>query len=166
MKSFLSLPWALIIDIARYVFILLDVVLLGLLWYAVRESRRLRPPLTPPTPVERRFALKNSSEFSDRWKVIMKKASASPESATLAVIEADNLTDDVLRRIGLAGETMADRLNQLDPQEITTLDRLWRVHRIRNAIVHRPGFSIEPNDAREMLGTYEAFLRDLEVLES
>lgn len=164
MQSFLSLPWALILDIVRYAFILLDVALLVCLWYIVRESRRLRPPLTPPTPVERRSALKNSSEFSDRWKGIMKKSGASPESATLAVIEADNLVDDVLRRIGLSGETMADRLNQLDPQEISTLDRLWRVHRIRNALVHRPGFSIESNDAREMLGTYEAFLKELEVI--
>ncbi len=164
MSSITSLPWLSILNALRYAFILADLGLIILLVYTFRASRRLRPPLERPAPADRWVTLKGSPEFAVRWDAIRVKAESSPESATLAVIEADTLVDDVLRRLGLAGETMAERLDQLDPKEVPSLDRLWRVHRIRNAIVHRPGFSVPPSDAREMLGVYETFLKDLEVL--
>ena len=95
----------------------------------------------------------------------MKKFDANPpQSYTMAIIEADTLIDNILKRVGISGETMADRLNQLDPDEFSILGRLWRVHRVRNALVHSPGFVVSKRDAEEALKIYESFLRELEVL--
>lgn len=165
LESLAAFPWMPAINAVRFLLVIADFILLILAIYWIRETLMLRPPLHRAAPADRRTTLKGSPDIAMRWKAVLAKAAASPESATLAVIEADTLVDDVLRRLGLTGETMADRLDQLDPQEIKTLDRLWRVHRIRNALVHRPGFSISSADATEMLGAYESFLKEVEILE-
>lgn len=104
-------------------------------------------------------------EFRARWQRIMAKAfAAPPQSLTLAIIDADKCVDDALKELGLEGEHMADRLEQLNPSDFGTLQNLWRAHRIRNDLVHTPDFSIEPADAEEVLKMYEAFLKELGIL--
>jgi len=67
--------------------------------------------------------------------------------------------------MGLAGEHMADRLGQIKEAEVRTLDRLWRAHRVRNDLVHSPGFSLSLFDAKRVIDDYEAFLKEVKVLQ-
>jgi hypothetical protein len=60
---------------------------------------------------------------------------------------------------------MADRLEQLNRADLPSLDDLWRAHRIRNDLVHTVGFTLTPNETREILGVYEKFLLELGALE-
>ena len=59
---------------------------------------------------------------------------------------------------------MADRLEQLDLTQINTLDNIWRAHRLRNQLVHTPGYSVNQVDAQRFLKYYEDFLKEIGVL--
>lgn len=106
-----------------------------------------------------------SAVFRERWESVLRRFSAnSPEAMRLAVIEADTLVDSVLKDMGLEGEHMADRLSGLSPDAMKSLQGLWRAHRLRNDLVHTPGFFLAPEDVRQAIKAYEAFLREVKVL--
>ena len=73
----------------------------------------------------------------------------------LAVIEADKLLDDFLKRMGYKGESLGERLKQLDKEIMPNLDRLWDAHNIRGDIVHDPGCRLDHKKAKEVIDIYE-----------
>lgn len=82
----------------------------------------------------------------------------------LTIVEADKLLDKALIEMGLAGKTMGERLKRCGKEQLSHLDSVWRVHKIRNQIAHEPRFSVEYADARRALNTYRQALQDLGAL--
>lgn len=102
----------------------------------------------------------------ERWTAIENKfALGTPESARLAIIEADALVDTALKGMAVQGEHLADRLSNLDQGDIKSMNRVWRAHRLRNDLVHTPGFAVPPADAQRTMDDYEAFLKEMEVID-
>ena len=165
----LGLPWVGFYDLSRVVFIILDVVLVGAWIYTWQRAREVRPQnwfygVTAPE-VGHKHAF-DVPRYRKHWDDLKAHAEESPpQSLTLAVIAADNLVDDALKEMGLEGEHMADRLEQLHRGDLPSLDDLWRAHRIRNDLVHTVGFTLTPNETREVLDVYERFLLELGALE-
>jgi len=52
----------------------------------------------------------------------------------------------------------------LPPGHYSTLDKLWEAHRVRNNLVHTPDFNIPQAKAEEVVGDYEAFLKEVKAL--
>jgi hypothetical protein len=65
----------------------------------------------------------------------------------------------------IPGEHLADRLSNLDQDDIKSMNRVWRAHRLRNDLVHTPGFAVSPSDAQQAMDDYEAFLKEMEVID-
>ena len=148
---------------ARIIFIILDILLLGVFAVGFRQAWKYRPDLDlrPPTSPKVGKTLQ-SDIYLERWRSILNKtAGGSADAMRIAVIEADALTDNFLREIGLAGEHMADRLTAMDPNEVKNLNRLWQAHRTRNDLVHTPGFYLSPEDARRVLDSFHDFLQEM-----
>ncbi len=142
----------------------LDVILIVLFIYVFVRALEYRPHFVFNPKPRKRSPLKDR-KLRERWQAILKKAGSNPpQSFTLAVIEADGFVDDVLKKMNLPGEHMADRLEKLGRLKIKTAERLWRAHRIRNDLVHTPGFVLQPQDAKNVLGDYEAFLKEIGLL--
>ncbi|MFH1161940.1 MAG: hypothetical protein V1696_01560 [Candidatus Jorgensenbacteria bacterium] len=160
-------PWRGLAHGVRDVFLFLDILVvvtfIVLLFFAARcRPKFVRKPSRPkrPAPLEAK-----REEVRERWqRILVKAASDPPQSYVLAIIEADKCVDDVLKDLGLKGEHMADRLEQLDHTDFKTFEKLWRAHRVRNDLVHTQDFSIDPTDAKEVLEIYEAFLKELGML--
>ncbi len=168
---FTNFPWEGLFSVARVVFIVLDVLLFIAFCLALWKGWGFRPDLEMNFRGRIKEGEKKKAFPVDRvrvkgyWEKIKKDAeSAPPHSMKLGVIAADNLVDSVLQTIGLPGEHMADRLQGLDLEELETLEDLWRAHKIRNQLVHTPGFEISEKEGRTMLDTYEAFLKELGAL--
>jgi hypothetical protein len=164
----LNLPesWQISLEITRWVFLLIDLVLLFQAIKFLRRGLKMRPPFTLNyTPQERFMLLKNDAKLQSAWEKIKAKAETNPPASyVLTIIEADTFVDDILVRLGLPGNTMMERLEKLNNREFSRLEDLRRAHRIRNALVHRPGFTVTREQAIEMMETYEAFLNELEVV--
>ena len=97
------------------------------------------------------------------WVKIQKRVEkGSAADLKLAIIEADKILDETLKRKGLAGETLGDRLKQLKP-DIVDLDSIWQAHKVRNNIVHDPDFKLDKAEAQKILTIYEKTFRGLEA---
>ena len=100
-----------------------------------------------------------------RWDEMMSRLEGGSDSDyALAIIEADNIVDDILKRIGFQGESVAERISRLDPAQFPAVVMLREAHRVRNNIAHTPGFKISRSEAERVLGKYKKVLEELEVL--
>ena len=151
----------------RTIVIVLEIILLFVGIYAASEVYKYRmkfvmDPRRPPK--KRKHSPQRFPGILDEWKKIETRlASGSPDSTRLAIIEADGLVDQVLKKLHLEGETFADRLARLSSREIPSVDGVWAAHRVRNDLVHTPGFGISADKAKELFKLYETFLRDMKV---
>jgi len=133
--------------------------------YSFYKGWQLRPQIAIGRKVKKTFTLRDAI-FKERWnKIIHQFSPNSTESSKLSIIEADKLVDDALKQIGLKGEHMADRLDQLSEDDIFSLPGIWRAHRLRNSIVHTPGFEVRPQTAEKAIEAYKAFLNEIGVLQ-
>ena len=99
-----------------------------------------------------------------RWAKIIKRLEEKSETeCKLAVIEADNLLDEVLKKIGYEGKTMEERLEQVDQKTLPVIDEIREAHRVRNSVVRDPDYHLTPEEAKRVVGIYEQALRDLEM---
>ncbi len=78
-----------------------------------------------------------------------------------AIIEADIILFDALEHDGYAGESVGERLKQVGPGRIASIQDAWEAHKIRNEIAHQ-GSSFELSDtlAYRTIQKYETVLRE------
>jgi len=91
-------------------------------------------------------------------------AEGTEDAYKLAIIEADNLMNQILKRLGIPGTNIEERLKNATPSQIPNLEKLREAHQFRNNIVHDPALKVELDKTREILGEYEKTLKDLELL--
>lgn len=152
--------------VIRFLFLFLDAVLLVGIIYVVLRIRELRIRLPEPTAPPLPLAVLDP-KLKVKWKAILHNADTNPpHSYVTAIIEADKFVDDILKKLSLSGEHMADRLESLTDRNIKSLERVWRAHRIRNELVHSPDYEILRSDAEEVLKAYQGLLSELEIFKS
>lgn len=111
----------------------------------------------PPQPA--------TSPSNARWDEIQKHINSTREGEwKFAVIEADKLVDELLKSAGFNGETLGDRLMNIQPGQLTTLQSLWEAHKIRNRLVHDTNYFLRYTEAKRAVGLYEKTLRELQAL--
>lgn len=109
--------------------------------------------------------VKLPQQIERHWQKIKNRLEKNDEAnLKLAVIEADNLLDDILKRMGLEGKDMGERLEKISKEQLKSLDEIWEAHRLRNLIVHESGIHIGKDEAEKSIGAYENALKELEVL--
>ncbi len=90
--------------------------------------------------------------------------SINPNDWKLAIIEADIILDDSLKRQGYAGPTLGDRLKSISPNALSSLDDAWQAHKVRNQIAHAGSdFVLTQKIARETIVQYERVFKELGI---
>jgi hypothetical protein len=99
-----------------------------------------------------------------RWRRITRRLDAGNESEyKLAIIEADALLDEMLKKMNLKGDTVDERLAKVTPLMIPNLEDLQSAHAIRNNIVYDPDYRIGLMEARRVMGIYELTFQNLDL---
>jgi len=82
----------------------------------------------------------------------------------LALIEADSLLDDILKKMNFSGENVGERLEKLTVASLSNLEELKAAHKVRNNIVHDPDYHLTLEEAKKTIGAYEKAMIDLQVI--
>jgi hypothetical protein len=104
----------------------------------------------------------NRKYYDKRWSEILGRVKTQ-EGMTLAVIDADKLLDEALKRRGYKGKTMGERLVAAQ-RSLSNNDTVWYAHKLRNRLVHEPGVRLRKNDAKNALAGIKQALKDLGAL--
>ncbi len=102
-----------------------------------------------------------------RWRRIVEEASSEDEQKIrLAILEADIMLNELLDTLSYKGETMADKMRQVDRANFNTIDLAWEAHRARNVIAHQGSTaSMSLRDARHIISLYEKIFREFGFVE-
>lgn len=94
---------------------------------------------------------------NERWVRVQNLMSSHTASDwRQAIIEADIILDEMLDRIGYEGESIGDKLKQIEESDFVTLNKAWEAHKIRNHIAHRGGdFVFSKSEADRVIKLYE-----------
>jgi hypothetical protein len=101
----------------------------------------------------------NKAYYQERWQTLqalLKDKTTWP----LAVIEADKLLDDALKRSKYRGKTMGERLVAAQ-RDIKNNDDVWFGHKLRNRLVHEDKVKLKERDVKDALMGIRAALKDL-----
>ena len=102
---------------------------------------------------------------SKKWKKIRQRLEQGTESeAKLAIIEADDLLNEILKRMGYSGETLGEKLKQVKKAILPNLDEVFQVHKIKSDIVYDPTYRLNLDEAKRAISIYEKALTDLQAL--
>ncbi len=71
--------------------------------------------------------------------------------------------DHCLKRLGVPGDTFADRL-RASRARFSDYDGLWRAHKTRNQVVHEADKELLSFETKQMLAKFERALKDLGAL--
>jgi len=74
---------------------------------------------------------------NDRWERILNyMESESQTEWRLAILDADIILEEMLKRSGYHGEGVGEKLKQVERSDFNTIDQAWEAHKIRNNIAH------------------------------
>lgn len=121
------------------------------------RHKRLNHVIKPPEP--------DKEENSRLAEITKHLASENPSDWKLAIIEADVILDEIMARMRPKGESLADRLKQMNRETFKNLDAAWEAHLVRNRIAHDgSAFTISRPEARRIVGLYERVFQELGYL--
>jgi len=95
---------------------------------------------------------------------IRKRLDSGRESQyKIAIIEMDDLINELLGKLGYAGENMAERLEKIAPGEIEHKEQLREAHELRNQIIHDGSIRIDENLAKDTIEKFEKFIQHFQI---
>ena len=101
----------------------------------------------------------NQEHFAARWQELQGLC-ADKATWPLAVINADKLVDDALKKLHYKGKTMGERLVSAQ-HDLTSNDTVWYGHKLRNKLVHEEYNLTNRKDVKDALLGFLQALRDL-----
>ena len=84
----------------------------------------------------------------------------NPSSYHLSVLNADKLVDTALKKRGLKGKTMGERMKNANSL-FTDNDGIWSAHKLRNKIAHESDVNVTYDQARQALASFRKSLKDI-----
>jgi hypothetical protein len=95
---------------------------------------------------------------NQRWEHIQDlMKSNSQNDWRQAIIEADIILDEMLRRMSYDGLTIGDMLKTVDRADFATLDKAWEAHKFRNEIAHTGSeFKISRDEAERVIELFKS----------
>jgi len=100
--------------------------------------------------------------MSKQWNKIKKRTESGTESDyKLAIIDADDLLEEVLDNRGYDGKDFPERLNKADKLIVAILDDVLKAHEVRNSIVYDPDYKLSVDEAKKILDTYYSAVNEI-----
>ncbi|OGN09142.1 MAG: hypothetical protein A2998_00975 [Candidatus Staskawiczbacteria bacterium RIFCSPLOWO2_01_FULL_37_25b] len=124
----------------------------------VKIKMQINKLLNPPESAK-------GGALNSKWEEIVRHSESTREAEwKLAIIEADTLVDDILKSANYPGDTMGERLTNIERGQLLSLDGLWEAHKIRNKLAHDVDYFLRYAEARRAITLYEAALKELDAL--
>lgn len=112
--------------------------------------------------LKRRPRTLNPEYFKSRWQVLQQQC-AEKSTWALAIIDADKLLDEALKKRHYKGKTMGERLVAAQ-HDLTNNDGVWSGHKLRNRLVHESNVKLTQRKVKDALVGIKQALKDLRAL--
>jgi hypothetical protein len=104
---------------------------------------------------------------NERWDLIESHLKTdNPNDWKLAIIEADILLDEMVTRMGYAGNSLGEKLRQIERSDFNTLDQAWEAHKSRNMVAHSGSdFVLTRHEALRIIDLYRQVFQEFFLIQ-
>lgn len=164
--SFIISPDGILFLLVKILFIIIFFILLAAVIYFLVTTNYLQFRVLQDMVEFFTYKPYGVKRMTKIWRKAQKRLEVPDESEyKLAVIEADDLLDSILKRLGYAGNNLKERLSNITKIILPSIDSVCEAHAIRDKIVHDPDYHLTLDQAKKLLEVYEQALRELQALE-
>jgi hypothetical protein len=151
---FTSYHWREIVFNMKLISILVSLLFGGLIFFLMFKMNS-RGRMQRAAATGKDFAVKmNNKKIVKKWgKIENKLVSESGENHKLAILEADNLFEEVLKTLGSASEI-----------RITDIGEIQEAKKTKNSIIDNSEFELNREEATKIIKTYKKGLMELGVI--
>lgn len=114
----------------------------------------------------RTVAAKDTPKTELRWRRVLDQMSSDDEhNWRMAILEADIMLNELLDLQGYRGETMSDKMKQVDRANFKSIDLAWEAHKVRNKVAHEGSeHALTQREARRVIDMYAQVFREFKIL--
>ncbi len=96
------------------------------------------------------------NQKNTRWQRVEEYMSSSNSSDwKVAILEADNILDEITKRMGYTGETLGERMKVISATDFPYLEEAWEAHKVRNQLAHKgTEYALARSDAEHVINIY------------
>jgi len=141
--------------------IVASIAALWIIIYSILRLQQVREIEKPRYATVRQEEEKERLEDS-RWQHVRELIASNNENDwRQAVIEADIILNQLLMRLGYAGDSVGEKLKQVNQSHFGTLNNAWEAHKVRNEIAHQgSAYKVTDRLAYRAIANYEAVFRE------
>jgi uncharacterized membrane protein len=101
-----------------------------------------------------------------RWeRVEQYMTSLNPSDWKIAILEADNILDEIVERMGYKGTTLGERMKNIEASDFPYLEEVWDAHKLRNTLAHKgTNLNISRSEAEQAINIYHRVFKELGYL--
>ncbi|MBU2539912.1 hypothetical protein KJ786_02025 [Patescibacteria group bacterium] len=98
-----------------------------------------------------------------RWNKIKKRVKTGVEyEYKLALMEAEELFNDVLKDKGFEGKNFEERVQNVGKIQLPNSEEILEAHGIRNLVAHDPNYKLSGGEINKILEIYERGIKNIE----
>jgi len=155
--------WLQIVSLFASLFLFLGIVYSALRINQIRkDEREALDQAASGTPM----SAVATTAANPRWERIVELSQSDNEGDwRLAIIEADIILSDMMERMQYHGDTLGEKLKQVEKSDFNTIDNAWEAHKMRNQIAHEGSdFILSKRDANRAIQLYESVFREFHFI--
>ena len=106
------------------------------------------------------------SQKNVRWeRVEHYMTSLNPSDWKIAILEADNILDEIVERMGYKGTTLGERMKNIAASDFPYLEEVWGAHKLRNTLAHKgTDLALSRSEAEQAINIYHRVFKELGYL--
>lgn len=103
---------------------------------------------------------------NERWtRVESYMTSLNSSDWKIAILEADNILDQIVERMGYVGTTLGERMKNIEASDFPYLEDAWEAHKMRNSIAHKgTDYELVRSEAERIINMYHRIFKELGYL--
>lgn len=149
----------------RIVFILAALFLIGLIIFLLSVNDYFEWRFTENYSELRKLKPRFKVDIKNRWREVLKNTESSDDAdRRLSVIDADDLFNEALEKVGYVGDNTYDKLARLNEDIIPNIKEIKEAYEIKKEIMHDPNRSLDQDEAKDLVSRYEKVLKDLQLV--
>lgn len=100
------------------------------------------------------------------WRQIIKRLKEKDQNQwKLAVMEADKILDELIKFTGVKAETTEDRLQKINPAQLSNIEEIKTAHRLSQEIRRNPDFQITHEEAQNIIKIYAQAFKEFNLID-
>lgn len=155
-----------ILRILLYFSYVLSFILLVGIVYSFLQLHQIRKQEILKIKQKQKLILANEHVKNERWERVVELANDdNPNSWRLAILEADHMLEELVRRMGYHGDTLGEMLKAVEKSDFNTIESAWEAHKVRNRIAHESGdYILTLRETLRVMELYRAIFSEFDII--